>query len=375
MLKRLLQALVLAGACLSVGSLFARDLPQFSALVKKNSPAVVNISTKQTVSPQKDLPEELRTPENEALFDEMMKRYFDNDGNGTSPFDFNSDARGSGFVFSSDGYIVTDYHVIDGADEVRVKLSDGRELPATIVGSDERTDIALLKVAARGLPVLKMGNSQKLEVGEWVLAIGSPFGFDHSATAGIVSAKGRSLPTENYVPFIQTDVAINPGNSGGPLFNLAGEVVGINSQIYSRSGGFMGVSFAIPIDVALDVVKQLKNKGSVSRGWIGVYVQELDAKLAQSFNLSTSEGALVAQVMPNGPAVGVLQPGDIIMAFDGKPIPDAASLPPLVASTVLGKLVSVNIRRGGQDQTVEMVIAALPKDAALTGKGDADARE
>lgn len=375
MLMQLLRVVVLACFSLSVGTVCARDLPQFTGLVKENSSAVVNISTKQSISPQKMLPEEFKSPEAEELFDELMRRFFERDGGGGNPFDFDSNSRGSGFIYSADGYIVTNHHVVYGADEVKVKLSDGRELPAQLVGSDERTDIAVLKVAASGLPVLKMGTSEKLEVGEWVLAIGSPFGFDHSATAGIVSAKGRSLPDENYVPFIQTDVAINPGNSGGPLFNLAGEVVGINSQIYSRSGGFMGVSFAIPIDVAQGVVEQLKSKGTVSRGWIGVYVQEIDANLAQSFNMSKPEGALVAQVVMTGPAARVLNQGDVILSFDGKPVGDAAALPPIVASTPLGKTVAIEVLREGKRETVSMTVTELPKEGDVQAEAAATAQQ
>lgn len=365
MLKRFMQAMLLALLCVCAGSLSARDLPQFTGLVKQNSPAVVNISIKQKLSPKKMLPEEFKTPEAEELFDELMKRFFDPEGKGENPFGFDSDSRGSGFIYSADGYVVTNHHVVQDADEIKVKLSDGRELTATVVGTDERTDIALLKVAATGLPVLKMGTSQNLEVGEWVLAIGSPFGFDHSATAGIVSATGRSLPAENYVPFIQTDVAINPGNSGGPLFNLDGEVVGINSQIYSQSGGFMGVSFAIPVDIALDVINQLKSKGKVARGWIGVYIQEISAELAQSFNMFKPEGALVAQVMPRGPAANVLKQGDVILEFDGVQINDASALPPLVGKTPLGKDVTVGVLRNGERQNVTLKIAELPNEREL----------
>lgn len=372
MLKHFWRAVTLLFSLGFAVSLQARDLPQFTSLVKANSPAVVNISSRQKMSAKKMLPDSLKSPENEALFDELMKRFFDN-GNGGNPFDFNTDSLGSGFIYSTDGYIVTNHHVVDGAEEVKVKLSDGRELDAKVVGSDERTDLALLKVNASGLPVLRMGSSQNLEVGEWVLAIGSPFGFDHSATAGIVSAKGRSLPDENYVPFIQTDVAINPGNSGGPLFNLDGEMVGINSQIYSRSGGFMGVSFAIPIDIASGVINQLKKNGHVSRGWIGVYIQEMSATLAESFNMQHPEGALVAQVMPNGPATRVLESGDVITRFDGKPITTAADLPPMVGNTPLGKRVELEVLRDGQRQSVSLVVAELPKDDETAGDVSDDA--
>jgi serine protease Do len=364
MLMRWLRAFMLASVSLSAGTAYASSLPQFTELVKQNSPAVVNISTKQSVSPQEMLPEALQSPENDALFDELLKRFLENGSGAGKSLDFDSKSRGSGFIYSSDGYIVTNYHVVESADEITVRLNDGRELPAQLIGSDERTDVAVLKVAAKGLPVLKMGVSDKLEVGEWVLAIGSPFGFDHSATAGIVSAKGRSLPNENYVPFIQTDVAINPGNSGGPLFNLAGEVVGINSQIYSRSGGFMGVSFAIPIDVAQGVIEQLKSTGAVSRGWLGVYVQEIDTKLAQSFQMAKPEGALVAEVMPDGPAAGVLNQGDVILSFDDKPVTNSAALPLLVGSTAIGKTVELAVLRAGKYKAVSLILTELPSPNA-----------
>ena len=362
MLMRWLRAMALAGVSLSAGTVFAHNLPQFTELVKKNSPAVVNISTQQSISPREMLPESLQSPETDELFDELMKRFLERDGtgNGGQPFDFDSKSRGSGFIYSADGYIVTNHHVVLGATDIKVALNDGRELPAQLIGSDERTDVAVLKVTANDLPVLKMGASEKLEVGEWVLAIGSPFGFDHSATAGIVSAKGRSLPDENYVPFIQTDVAINPGNSGGPLFNLAGEVVGINSQIYSRSGGFMGVSFAIPMDIAQNVIEQLKSKGSVSRGWLGVYVQEIDTALAESFGMSKPTGALVAQVMPDGPAAEVLKQSDVILSFDGKPVDNSAALPLLVSSTPIGKVVALAVLRAGKPETVTLTLTELP---------------
>jgi len=356
MLMPWLRVVLLVCVMSSAGMAVAGELPQFTEMVKQNSPAVVNISTKQSISPQKILPDELRSPETDELFDELMKRFFERDGSGGQPFDFDSDSRGSGFIYSQDGYIVTNHHVVKDANAITIKLSDGRELAAQLMGSDARTDIALLKVAATDLPVLRMGKSETLEVGEWVLAIGSPFGFDHSATAGIVSAKGRSLPDDNYVPFIQTDVAINPGNSGGPLFNLAGEVVGINSQIYSRSGGFMGVSFAIPMDIAHGVIEQLKNKGVVSRGWIGVYVQDISADLAESFNMAKPEGALVAQVVLTGPAARVLNQGDVILSFAGKPIANAAALPPVVGSIPIGEAVAVEVLREGKRETLTLTV-------------------
>lgn len=375
MWKQCLHLLVKLVMVSVVGNVYARDLPEFTGLVKQAGPAVVNISSTQTISahnvglpPPPNLPSP--DPDSEKLFDEWFKKFLEQNqdkGSGNNLFDFDTAASGSGFILSADGYIVTNHHVVAGAKEVKVRLTDKRELLAKVIGSDERTDIALLKVEAANLPTLKIGSAQKLQVGEWVLAIGSPFGFDHSATAGIVSAKGRSLPTDNYVSFIQTDVAINPGNSGGPLFNLDGEVIGINSQIYSRSGGFMGVSFAIPIETAMEVVKQLQAKGKVSRGWIGVYIQELDASLAQSFNLAKPEGALVVQVTPNGPAASLLKPGDVITNFASKPIDNAADLPSLVSSTPIGTEAKVEVLRKGKLQTFSLAVAELPADREVRG--------
>ncbi|QTR49592.1 trypsin-like peptidase domain-containing protein [Candidatus Thiothrix anitrata] len=366
MSHRFLSALLLV-CCLAVTNLQARDLPDFTRLVKANSSAVVNISSQMPLpAVPATLQDKPSTPEADALFDELMRRLLE-EGGGTNPFSFDGKAHGSGFVYSADGYIVTNHHVVNKAVDIKVKLSDGREFPAHMMGSDERTDLALLKVEAQGLPVLKLGNSNKLEVGEWVLAIGSPFGFEHSATAGIVSAKGRSLPNGNYVPFIQTDVAINPGNSGSPLFNLKGQVVGINSQIYSSSGGFAGVSFAIPIDTARDVMQQLKTKGRVSRGWLGIYIGDVDAALAQRLQLPSPRGALVTEVLPASSAIGVLQANDVIMAYEGKPLVNAAALPLLVGATTLGKTVNVHILRDGQARMVQLTIAELPNNGELEG--------
>lgn len=334
----------------------AQALPQFTQLIKRASPAVVNITTQGAPVVPLD---QTDAPSSEQLFEELYQRFFNERGQ-SAPYSFDHNPRGSGFILSSDGYIVTNHHVVAKASEIKVKLSDRREFKAQLIGSDLRTDVALLKVDAKNLPTVKLGNSDRLEVGEWVLAIGSPFGFDHSATSGIISALGRNLPSDNYVPFIQTDVAINPGNSGGPLFNLAGQVIGINSQIYSRSGGFMGVSFAIPIKVAMGVIDQLKMQGYVSRGWLGVYIQEVDQELAQSFNLLKPTGALVAQVTEGGPAVGLLRIGDIILEFNGKPIPNAAVLPSMVGMTAAGTVVHLTIMREGQRLPVNLTISELP---------------
>ncbi|MEW5011108.1 MAG: DegQ family serine endoprotease, partial [Cycloclasticus sp.] len=283
---------------------------------------------------------------------------------GQQPRQREARSLGSGFIISADGFLLTNHHVVKNAEEIIVRLQDRRELKATLVGSDERTDVALLKVeASDDLPVVKFGSSKELKVGEWVFAIGSPFGFDSSVTAGIVSAKGRSLPKENYVPFIQTDVAINPGNSGGPLFNLAGEVVGINSQIYSRSGGFMGLSFAIPIDVALNVSRQLKAKGRVVRGWLGVRIQDVTRELAESFGMDKPRGALVSQVIVGSPAekAGV-RVGDVIIAFNGQVVDRSSTLPPLVGTARVSSTAKLKLIRQKQLKTLSVKLESLPDD-------------
>ena len=329
----------LSGLCalllLGQMSLAHAELPEFTELVEEASPAVVNISTRQNL-PQREAAVQGQMPDLEGLppmFREFFERNVPQMPRGPGGRQRDAQSLGSGFIISDDGYVLTNNHVVADADEIIVRLSDRSELEAKLIGADPRTDVALLKVEGKGLPTVKLGKSQALKVGEWVLAIGSPFGFDHSVTAGIVSAKGRSLPNESYVPFIQTDVAINPGNSGGPLFNLDGEVVGINSQIFTRSGGFMGLSFAIPIDVAMDVANQLKSEGKVSRGWLGVVIQEVNKDLAESFGLDKPAGALVAQVLEEGPAAkGGLQVGDVILSLNGQPIIMSADLPHLVGA-------------------------------------------
>lgn len=336
----------------------ARELPDFTELVEKNAAAVVNISTVQRNNPHEGMPQS-RSDE----FDEFFRRFFPPDGSRGMPF-ARPRSLGSGFVLSADGFILTNNHVVEDADEIMVRFNDRRELPAKLIGADPRSDLALLKVEASGLPTVRLGSGDDLKVGEWVLAIGSPFGFDYSVTAGIVSAKGRSLPTEqneNYVPFIQTDVAINPGNSGGPLFNLDGEVVGINSQIYSNSGGFMGVSFAIPIDVAMDVVDQLKASGKVARGWLGVIIQEVSRDLAESFGLDRPHGALVTRVLEDGPAEEAgIREGDIIVAFDGKTIDFSSELPPVVGRARVGEEVPLLVVREGKEITLDVTVGQLP---------------
>ncbi|MDO7911820.1 DegQ family serine endoprotease [Pseudomonas monteilii] len=347
-------------------------LPDFTTLVEQASPAVVNISTKQKLPARRIAQGQM--PDLEGL-PPMFREFFER-GLPQQPRSPRGDRQreaqslGSGFIISSDGYVLTNNHVIADADEIIVRLSDRSELQAKLVGTDPRTDVALLKVDGKNLPTVKLGDSEKLKVGEWVLAIGSPFGFDHSVTKGIVSAKGRTLPNDTYVPFIQTDVAINPGNSGGPLFNMNGEVVGINSQIFTRSGGFMGLSFAIPIDVALDVSNQLKKDGKVSRGWLGVVIQEVNKDLAESFGLERPAGALVAQVLEDGPAAkSGLQVGDVILSMNGQPIVMSADLPHLVGSLKDGAVAKLEIIRNGKRQNLDVTVGALPEDDADIGTG------
>ncbi len=346
-----------------IGSFPARaaSLPDFTALVKESSPAVVNIST--TSKPGRSARSPLSEEELQQI-PEFFRHFFGAPyGRGQTPQPRNS--MGSGFIVSEDGYILTNNHVIAEADEIVVRLNDRRELSAELIGSDDRSDLALLKVDAKELPVVKLGKSKQLDVGEWVLAIGSPFGFDYTVTAGIVSALGRSLPNENYVPFIQTDVAINPGNSGGPLFNLKGEVVGINSQIYTRSGGFMGVSFAIPIDVAMEVIEQIKSKGFVSRGWLGVLIQEVNRDLAESFGLDKPRGALVAQVLADSPAEDAgLKAGDIILTYEGQQISMSSDLPHLVGRTKVGDKAELTVMRDGDEKEITVKIGELPTNEA-----------
>ena len=359
--------------CLSVSlwamqSARAADLPNFVDLVKETSSAVVNISTTQKAqSGMPELPEGFEMPEfpEDSPFGELFKYFFEQEENG-DPGYHDAKSLGSGFIISKDGYVMTNYHVVKDGDEIIVRLSDHRELKAEVIGVDPRSDVALLKIDATGLPVAKIGESSDLEVGEWVLAIGSPFGFDHSATAGIVSAKGRSLPRENYVPFIQTDVAINPGNSGGPLFNRAGEVVGVNSQIYSRTGGYMGLSFAIPIEVAMDVADQLKTSGKVSRGWLGVLIQDVTLDLAESFGMKHPRGALVAKVLPDSPALAAgIDVGDVIVDFNAQDVMNSSSLPPIVGSSKVGVRLPVIVIRNGREKTLHVKLGELPDDEVV----------
>ncbi len=346
----------------------ARELPDFTDLVEKAGPAVVNISTAQTARAHPQVPQMPDLDENDPFF-EFFRRFMPPDS-GQSPHEFSTRSLGSGFIISADGYILTNAHVVDGADEITVRLTDKREFKAKVIGADKRTDVALIRIDAAGLPVVKLGDPNKLRVGEWVLAIGSPFGFDNTVTAGIVSGKARSLPQENLVPFIQTDAAVNPGNSGGPLFNLRGEVVGMNSQIYSRTGGYMGLSFAIPIDIALDVQNQLRGTGHVSRGRIGVVIQEVTKELADSFGLAKPQGALVNAVEKGGPAdkAGV-EVSDIITKFDGKNVGSSNELPRIVGATRPGSKVGMQVWRKGASKELTVTVAEIPADKLAGREG------
>jgi serine protease Do len=339
-----------------------RELPDFTRLVEEQGAAVVNISTTQARRTQQSVPQVPGIEDEEVL--EFFRRFIPRQpGPGQGPGRPESRSLGSGFIISADGYILTNAHVVDSADEITVRLTDKREYKAKVIGADKRTDLAVIRIEASALPVVRFGDANKLKVGEWVVAIGSPFGFDNSVTAGIVSAKGRSLPQENFVPFIQTDVAINPGNSGGPLFNMRGEVVGINSQIYSRTGGFMGLSFAIPIDVALDVQKQLRDKGRVSRGRIGVVIQEVTRDIATSFGLERARGALVNSVEKGSPAdkAGV-EASDIIVKFDGKQVEASSDLPRIVGATRPGSQVQLDVLRKGAPKAFAITVGELQEE-------------
>ncbi len=338
-------------------------LPDFADLVEENAPAVVNISTtlratEATGAAANPFPEG-------SNLGELFKHFFGAPGQGGGNEDeFQDGSLGSGFILDRDGYILTNQHVIADAEQIVVRLSDRRELLAQVVGQDATSDIALLKVDAEGLPTVHLGNADRLRVGEWVLAIGTPFGFDHSVTAGIVSAKGRGIPNDDnqtYVPFIQTDVAINPGNSGGPLFNMRGEVVGINAQIYTESGGYMGLSFAIPINIAMDVVAQLKQDGHVSRGFLGVQVQDIDRDLAAAFGLDRPVGALIVQVIADSPAdrAGLL-PGDVVLEVNDQPLSDASSLPMLIGRLMPGEEARVTVARNNRFITLRIQVTETP---------------
>jgi len=364
MLKKFIHSVLFLFISFVAAIVNAAGLPDFTELVQKQGASVVNISTTQSIRSQPGFPGML---EGDPFY-EFFRRF-------APPRAQESQSLGSGFIISADGYIMTNAHVVDAADKVTVRLTDKREYSAKVIGADKRTDVALLKIEAENLPKVAIGDPERLKVGEWVVAIGSPFGFDSSVTAGIVSAKGRTLPSDNFVPFIQTDVAINPGNSGGPLFNMNGEVVGINSQIYTRSGGSMGLSFAIPIDVASRVVEQLRSSGTVTRGRIGVTIQELTRELAESFGLTQATGALISSVEKGGPADKAgFEMSDVILKFDGKTVTTSTDLPRLVAAIRPGTSVSAEVWRKGGLIHLTVTVAAIPEEGRLaqTIKNEAD---
>ena len=349
----------------------AGNLPELKTLIKQNRDAVVslNVVMNETNSKPKISKEQLRRLPKE------FSEFFKNMPQGPHGFQFErkhkSQAQGSGFITSNDGYIITNTHVVNNAHKITVRLSDKREFQAKVIGMDKLSDIALLKIEANNLPFVTMGNSDKLDVGEWVVAIGTPFGFDYTATQGIISALSRSLPSETYVPFIQTDAAVNPGSSGGPLLNLKGQVIGVNSQIYSRSGGYMGVSFAIPINIVKNVTEQLKTNGQVSRGWLGVGIQNVNNNLAKSFGMKNTDGSLVSSVVPGSPADKAgFQAGDVIIMFDNKPVESAETLPLIVGSTTIGKELSVKIIRAGSEKILPVTIEKLGGETKVVASID-----
>ncbi len=345
-------------------------LPDFSALVAKQGPAVVRI----TVTQDHEKVASRGFPGMPDL--DQLPPWFRNFPMPQPPSEGPSRGMGSGFIVGADGVILTNAHVVDGADEVMVKLLDKREFKAKVLGVDKTTDIAVIKIDAKDLPVARIGNPDTTRVGEWVVAIGAPYGLENTVTSGIVSAKSRSLPGDAAVPFIQTDAAVNPGNSGGPLFNLKGEVIGVNSQIFSRSGGFQGLAFAIPIDVAMNVKDQIQQHGKVSHGRLGVSIQEVNQSLAETFGLPKPGGALVGTVMKDGPAAKAgIEPGDVIVKFDGKEIAQSSDLPPLVASVTPGSTVPIEVWRNGKAKELKATVGELTDNVrvasakAEAGKG------
>ena len=343
-------------------------LPDLSGIVAASGPAVVNISVSGTRKAT-GLPDIQGLDPNDPFY-EFFRHFGVPQQQGDTPIR----GQGSGFIVTADGTVLTNAHVVDGADEVTVKLTDKREFKAKVLGVDKTTDVAVLKIEAQNLPVVKIGRVADTRVGEWVLAIGSPFGFENSATAGIVSAKSRSLPDGSYVPFIQTDVAVNPGNSGGPLFNMSGEVIGINSQIYSRSGGYQGLSFAIPIDVAMNIERQITTTGKVQRGRLGVSIQEVNQSLAESFGLKQAAGALVGQVEKDSPASKAgLETGDIILGINGQDIRSSAELPVIVATIPPGDTAKLNVWRKGSTRTIDVTVGTFDDEkVASADKPNAD---
>jgi serine protease Do len=343
--------------------------PDFSAIVQQYGPAVVNVSVTGTshAQAQMELPGPFGKLDPNDPFSQFFKHFQIPQG------DVLTHGVGSGFIIKPDGYILTNAHVVDHASDVDVKLTDGRQYKAKVIGSDKASDVAVLKIDARDLPTVATGSAADVQVGQWVLAIGSPFGLENTATAGIVSAKARSLPDEGYIPFLQTDVAVNPGNSGGPLFDVAGKVIGINSQIYSNSGGYQGLSFAIPIDVAMKVERQLVATGHVSRGRLGVTIQDVSQGLAQSFGLDKPKGALVSSVEKSGPAAKAgIQPGDVIMKFEGRDVARSSDLPLMVADAAPGTRVRLDVWRKGGERTLEATLGGSTSSEVATTVGDHD---
>ena len=340
----------------------ATGLPDFTDLYEKNGPTVVSIDVTQKSRRARGMPE---LSEDDPFY-EFFRRFGQVPPRRGPEREPEAQAVGSGFIIGSDGQIITNAHVVDGADEVTVVLSDKREFKAKVLGADKRTDIALLKIEAKDLPKVTIGDPDKMKVGEWVVAIGKPFGLENTMTAGIVSAKGRDLPQENLVPFIQTDVAINPGNSGGPLFNMKGEVVGINSLIYSRTGGYMGLAFAIPIDVAMNTVAQLKEKGRVTRGRIGVQIQAISKEEAEAFGLGAPRGALVNGVEKDGPAAkSGVEVGDIILKADGKDVHTSSELPRIISVVRPGNKINLTVWRKGAQKDIAVTVAEMKEDVAV----------
>lgn len=353
-LYRICAAALIASAALVTHTAIADSLPNFSKLVEEEGDAVVKIAV---LSGGNANPAAQISPEQLEQMPEFLRRFYD------PRQQRRSSGFGSGFIISDDGFVITNAHVVDGANRIRVSLADQREFDAEVIGSDQRSDIAVVKINATDLPTVKLGDSDDVKVGEWVLAIGSPFGFEHTATQGIVSAVARNLPDETYVPFIQSDAAVNPGNSGGPLFNTKGEVIGVNSQIYSRTGGYQGLSFAVPINVAKSIAEQLRSKGYASRGWLGVAIQDVDLSLAESFGLDRPTGALVSQIITNSPAEAAgFKPGDIILSFNDKTVDSSSNLPPIVGAVIPETTVPVMILRDGVKKSMKVKIAELEED-------------
>jgi len=356
----LVRTLPVSTAALSTGGV---ALPDFRTIVRANSESIVKL---EVVTQGQGRGAGRQSPEQDPMF-EFFRRF-----GVPQPEMSPQQSMGSGFIVSADGKILTNAHVVDNASEISVRLFDQRQFTAKVIGADRNTDVALIQIEASDLPTVSIGNSDSLEVGEWVLAIGSPFGLDFSATQGIISATGRQLPGERFVPFIQTDAAVNPGNSGGPLLNARGEVIGINSQIYSRSGGYMGLSFAIPINYAMDIARQLETKGFVERGWLGVGIQNLDPTLSKRFGLDRPTGALVGQVMPGSPADKAgIQAGDVILSFDGKRVGSSPELTPMVAATAVGRKVPVEVLRDGKRRTIDVTVGKLDEATAASGAPNA----